>query len=278
MARFSSPREKKVRSRSRARICAFDDLHPGFDLGAVARLARAARNDGGPIEPGHVQIGLVHVRVVPAGPWSRRSSDCRARGSRSPRPGARRCGCASRSSRAVAGCAWLPRRGSDSLPAWRRRSGPVDLAARRIRHRHGHAGVVNEQLLAGRIGLAHAHIDRLGPTPVQFAELAVAVAVRIDSLGILPTAASALRLCAAAPCGSAATREPGGSDPDPGSPAAGTAAHPAPLRSAPAAAANSEPGRPQAAPGSRPPCCARSCNCAQSAGCSAPRPSASLLH
>ena len=44
-----------------------DDLHADFNLGLVAWLVRARRNNGGAVMPGHVGIGPVDHRLVKAG-------------------------------------------------------------------------------------------------------------------------------------------------------------------------------------------------------------------
>ena len=54
-----------------------DDLNADFDLGLVARLVGARRNDGGAVMPRHVGVGPVDHRLVEAGLGDRRPSDCR---------------------------------------------------------------------------------------------------------------------------------------------------------------------------------------------------------
>lgn len=61
-----------------------------------------------------------------------------------------------------------------------------DLTAHRIDHRHGLPGVVDEQLLARGVGLAHAHRQPPDPAPVVDAEAAVAVTVGVLGLVLLP--------------------------------------------------------------------------------------------
>ncbi len=60
-----------------------------------------------------------------------------------------------------------------------------DLAGRRIVHRESVAGEIDEQLLPGRMGLAHAHVDAVAPGPVQVRELGVAVPVAGVSFPVL---------------------------------------------------------------------------------------------
>ena len=53
----------------------------------------------------------------------------------------------------------------------------ADLAGCRVDHGDRLAGVVNEKLLPGFVGLAHRRIQALGPPAVEFTKLAVFVAV-----------------------------------------------------------------------------------------------------
>ena len=75
------------------------------------------------------------------------------------------------------------------------------LAGRGVEHRHRVAGIVDEQLLAGSMRLAHRRRDGLAPFPIEVAEAAVAVAVGVLGRGTPPTAAAASRRAAAAPRG-----------------------------------------------------------------------------
>src|SRR6202043_3697468 len=53
-------------------------------------------------------------------------------------------------------------------------------------HRDGLTAVVDEQLLAGAMHLAHRHVDPLAPLPVQLTEAAVAIAQRLALPVLLP--------------------------------------------------------------------------------------------
>ena len=55
-----------------------------------------------------------------------------------------------------------------------------DLAGQPVDdHRHGVAGVIDEQLVAAEMGLAHRHRQLARPGPVELAEPGVAIAVRV---------------------------------------------------------------------------------------------------
>ncbi len=64
--------------------------------------------------------------------------------------------------------------------------GLLDLASSTVRHGHRLAGVVDEQLLSRRVGLAHRQRQPLAPAPVVVAEGAVLEAVLLPGLVLLP--------------------------------------------------------------------------------------------
>ena len=60
-------------------------------------------------------------------------------------------------------------------------------SARRVHdHRHGVTGVVDKELLAAQVGLAHGHGKPAFPAAVEFAEAAVLVAVRLPLDVLVP--------------------------------------------------------------------------------------------
>src|SRR3984893_3501689 len=63
---------------------------------------------------------------------------------------------------------------------------PMLLASCRIKNRHGVAGPVDEQLLAGKMRLAHRRRDAVPPVAVALAEPAIGVALRVLSAVLLP--------------------------------------------------------------------------------------------
>ena len=64
--------------------------------------------------------------------------------------------------------------------------GGAHLPGEPVEHRHGIAGKVQEQLLAGRVGLPHGRRDAVAPFDVEIAEPAVAVAVGMMAAIFLP--------------------------------------------------------------------------------------------
>ena len=64
--------------------------------------------------------------------------------------------------------------------------GGTHLPGEPVEHRHGIAGEVHEQLLAGHVGLPHGRRDAVAPFDVEVAEPAVAVAVGMMAAIFLP--------------------------------------------------------------------------------------------
>ena len=62
----------------------------------------------------------------------------------------------------------------------------MDFAGRGIVYRNRRAGVIDEHLLAGAVCLPQYQIELLQPTPVQIAEPAVTIAVRVALAPFLP--------------------------------------------------------------------------------------------
>ena len=60
------------------------------------------------------------------------------------------------------------------------------LAGERVGDRHLLAGIVDERLVPGDVGLAHGRRQAAFEFPVQLAEPAVAVALRMDGVVLLP--------------------------------------------------------------------------------------------
>ena len=165
---------------------ALDDLHAAFHLGAVARLARAPGDHSDAVVPGHVQIGRVRVRLVPARP---RDPAFQVVGRKDLGRAAQAFKRAQVRVDPVGDLLGTCRLGVEVMARSQRRHKNLRvkrLAADWVVHRHGHAGVVDEQPLAGRIRLTQAHLDRLGPAPIVFAILAVPVPLRIGLAVFLP--------------------------------------------------------------------------------------------
>ena len=60
------------------------------------------------------------------------------------------------------------------------------LSGHRIKHRNGVAGKIHEQLLTGRMRLAHGRRDPATPFAVEIAEPAIAIAVDLAAAILLP--------------------------------------------------------------------------------------------
>ena len=133
-----------------------DDQHRDLDLGLVARPADPRRQHRGAVMRGHLLVGAVDARLVAAGRGDAGRADCRR-----PAASARRRGTPSaltcapiQSAKPFApacfgvGVVRCAQHGDEDVR-------PPLLAGRPVEHRHGVAGEVHEQLLAGDVGLAH---------------------------------------------------------------------------------------------------------------------------
>jgi len=77
----------------------------------------------------------------------------------------------------------LARRGAGVGVARRAQRGHEDVRARAVGQRDRRAGVVDEQLLAGAVDLAHRTLELLGEAPIVLAELRVAIGVALGVIG-----------------------------------------------------------------------------------------------
>jgi hypothetical protein len=158
-----------------------DPLHAIFGDCLIFRLPDPRRYDCDPIEAGHVRVAAVQIRVVAVGPGDRRlqvvgdqnfgttpkereGTDVRA----DPllyllRPGGLGIGVVAR-----------PQHRHEDLCLAHLPAVTVDDTDRL-------AGIVDEQLLAGRVALAHDHVQRAHPLAIKVGELAVLIA----TLGVL---------------------------------------------------------------------------------------------
>ncbi len=160
--------------------------HAVFDLGLVTRFANPGRQNGDTVVRGHILVGgigvgLIAVRLAHARAKVVRDDQLRntaeereaARVRADPvrqrlRPGRLGIG--------VVGRAQY--RDEDLCLA--------DFTGRRVDHRDGLAGVVDEQLLAGAMVLAHDHIQLALPGAEVIAKPGVLVAVRVGGPVFLP--------------------------------------------------------------------------------------------
>ena len=137
---------------------ALDDQHAGLDLGLVARPARPGRQDGGVVMRRHLGIGAVDLRLVEAG---LDDGDLGVVRHQQLRHAADRLEGAGMGADPVAEPLRPGRlgvgevRGAQDRDEDLRRPGlagqPVDD------HRHRVAGIIDEQLVAAGMGLAHRH-------------------------------------------------------------------------------------------------------------------------
>ena len=165
---------------------ALDDQHGDLDLGLVARLARPRRQDGRAVMGGEVLVGAVDARLVAAGgrdPGLEIVADDRLRHAAEEGKRVDVSADPVRQPLAPAGLGIGVVRG----PQHRDEDlGLAHLPGDRVEHRHGVAGEVHEQLLAGDMGLAHGRRDAAAPFAVEVAEPAVAVAVGMLAAIFLP--------------------------------------------------------------------------------------------
>ena len=165
---------------------ALDDLDGDLHLGLVARLSRPRRHDGGAVVGRHVGIGPVDLGIVKAGPDDAGLEVIRYHLSRHAAEigkgagmGADPVGQALGPGRLGVAHARRSQGGDEDLDL-------ADLAGQGIDHLGRGAGVIDEQLLAGNMGLAHGGIELALPGPVEVAEAAVAVALAMDRAVFLP--------------------------------------------------------------------------------------------
>ena len=166
---------------------ALDDEDGLLDLGLVARLARSRRQDGRAVMRGHLRIGAIDLRVVEA-----RLDDCdfgvvrhqERRDAADRREGANMgadpVGEPLRPRRLRVGEARGAEHGDEDL-----RRPP--LAGEAVdHHRHAVARVVDEQLVTGRVRLAHRHRQASLPGAVKLAEARVPVSAGLGADVLLP--------------------------------------------------------------------------------------------
>ena len=159
---------------------ALDNAHRRLDLRLVARPARSGRQHRTAVMGRHPGIGAVNLRIVTAGLDHRDLRIIRNQQRR----------CAAEGLERVDVAAEPVRQG---LAPARLRIGQARRAQHRHEqmrltrlsleavdhHRHRVAGVIDKQLLAGGMVLAHRHRQIGRPAPVEIAEAAIAIAVRV---------------------------------------------------------------------------------------------------
>jgi hypothetical protein len=159
---------------------ALDDQHAGFHLGLVARPAWPGREHGGAVVRRHLGIGSIDLRLVQArlddgnlgvvgDDEARHAADGGKRAGVGANPIAERL----RPGRLDVGEARGAHHRDEDLRLTHLAGQPVDD------HRHRVASVVDEQLVAAHVGLAHRDRELAFPDAVQLAEARVAEALRM---------------------------------------------------------------------------------------------------
>ncbi len=163
-----------------------DQEHRALDLGFVSRVRRACGQQGAAVMAGELLVRAVGQRVVGVGMFDQRA---RLVGHDQPRHAAEefqrlhlradpvggglaRCGTGVRVAR-------RPQRGHEDLRG-------ADLTGGRIGDRHGLPGVVDKQLLARLMHLAHGALEALRPRAVLDAKTRVLVGLRVTAGVLLP--------------------------------------------------------------------------------------------
>ena len=165
---------------------ALDDQHRDLDLGLVARLAHPRRQDRRAVVRGEILVGAIDPRLVAAGGGDagfQVVADDQRRHAAEKAEGVDVGGGPVGEPLAPARLRERVVRRAEHRDEDVRRA---DLAAQRVDDRHRVPGEVDEQLLAGDMGLAHGRGDRPPPCAVERTEPAVAVAVRMLGPVFLP--------------------------------------------------------------------------------------------
>jgi hypothetical protein len=171
----------------------------GLDLGLVFRAIRPGGQDGGGVMDGQVTIGRVEFGVVDSRrlltPLFRLSGTSRA--GTPPKNSKARHGCRPvRQRLAPGGFAVGVIRGAENGDE---DGGLPNFAGQRVGDRHGRAGVIDKQFLAGACVWRRLTDKPASPGPVMVAEAAVLIAVRVLALCTPARAGRASRLSGAVP-------------------------------------------------------------------------------
>ena len=165
---------------------AFDDLDADFHFRFVAWFARPRRHDGGVAMGRHAGVSSVDLGIVQAGLDDAGFEIVRYDLSGHPAEigegaavRADPIGQRLRPGRLGIGVAGGAQGGDEDL-------GRANLAGEAVDHVRPGAGVIDEQLVAGDMGLAHGRGEPAAPIPVEIAEPAVAVTVAMNGAVFLP--------------------------------------------------------------------------------------------
>ena len=154
---------------------AFDDLDANLHFRLVARLARPRWHDRGIVMGRHAGVSSVDLGIVQAGlddagleiirhDLRRYAAEIGEGAAMRADPVGQRL----RPGRLGVGVARGAQGGDEDL-------GRADLSGKAVDHLHRGAGVIDEHLLAGDVGLTHGRVEPATPIPVEIAEPAVAV-------------------------------------------------------------------------------------------------------
>jgi hypothetical protein len=165
---------------------AFDHQHGILHLGLVAGLVRASGQDPDAVVHGHFVIGGVEIGFVAAGPAHAAAEvigDDQLRKAAQEFEGAH-VG-AEPILQALAGGGFGVGVVAGAEHGHKESRG-ADRAALRVVDGKGRSGVIHKELLACLMVLAQHHVQMPPPAPVEFAEAAVAVAVRVSLTVFFP--------------------------------------------------------------------------------------------
>ena len=182
MAVLSSSREKNWGGEDPA----LDHLHANLGLGLVARLTRPRRHYRHAIVLGQVAVAGVDVRLVTMGLAHRTAQVVRHHDLRHSAKEGEAAGMGAQPVRQLLRPGGLGEGVAGSAEHCDKHLGLTDVAAVGVDHRYRLPGVVDEQLLADAVLLAHHHIQLALPGPVVVTEPAVLIALRVHQPVFLP--------------------------------------------------------------------------------------------
>jgi hypothetical protein len=152
-----------------------------FSLGLIFRLVSPGRHDRHAVMGGHLGEGGIDVRLVTIRRGHRRAKIIRHDDLRA---APKRLEAAHMRGHPVRQLLGRKRLGIHIAGSAQHRDEQLrvqrDLAGRRVVDGDRVAGKIYEQLLPGRMDLAHGHVDTAAPGPVQICELRIAVPVRVS--------------------------------------------------------------------------------------------------
>jgi hypothetical protein len=164
----------------------FDDEHRDLNLGFVARLAGARRQDGGAVMGRQIEIGAVEARLVPVGAID---PDLWVVGHQLRRYPTHEGQCPDMRADPIRQALGQGRFGVSVVGRAHHRDedlGWLGLAGPAVGQIDGLTGIVDEHPLAGGMSLAHRRRQPAFPGAVQLAPATVAIVVRLPLTILLP--------------------------------------------------------------------------------------------